>query len=385
MVKAVRSGLSLRAVAARFGVSPATVHRWVARAKGRRLNRVDFEGRTPGRAANCTPPEIEERILALRVSLREISVLGEFGAGAIRAVLEAEAPGRTPPSRATIHRVLTRHGVLDASKRHRRPAPPKGWHLPEVAAGKAELDTFDFIEGLKLERGPLLEVLTATSLHGSLSDAWMMTRATAKDTLEAILSRWRREGLPDYAQFDNATLFQGAHQFKDSVGRVIRACLALGVTPVFAPPREPGFQNAIEGFNGLWQAKVWRRFHFKDLPALEAASARYVAAHRAKTAPRRDRAPARRPFPVGFRLDLHAPLAGTLVFIRRTDDRGQVHLLGRTFPICPQWTHRLVRCEVSFDHQRIRFHALRRRDPAAQPLLRETAYERPDRPFQGHP
>jgi hypothetical protein len=30
--------------------------------------------------------------------------------------------------------------------RQRRPAPPQGWYLPDLADGKAELDSFDFVE-----------------------------------------------------------------------------------------------------------------------------------------------------------------------------------------------------------------------------------------------
>jgi hypothetical protein len=105
---------------------------------------------------------------------------------------------------------------------------------------------------------------------------------SAKATLEALTDRWRREGLPTYAQFDNDTIFQGAHQFTDTVGRVSRLCLALQVIPVFAPPREHGFQNAIEGFNALWQSKVWQRHHCPDLASLMAISGRYIIAYRVK-------------------------------------------------------------------------------------------------------
>ena len=199
------------------------------------------------------------------------------------------------------------------------------------------------------------------------------------------MERWRRDGLPGYAQFDNDPVFQGAHRFADSVGRVSRLCLALGVIPVFAPPREPGFQNAIEGFNGLWQSKVWRRQRFPDLATLKTVSARYIAAYRAKTARRREAAPDRRPFPRGFRLDLNAPLKGTMIFLRRSDERGAVHLLGKAFLADKHWVHRLVRCEVDFTHRRMRFYALRRRDPNDQPLLRELPYRRPDKPFHGTP
>ena len=70
------------------------------------------------------------------------------------------------------------------------------------------------------------------------------------------------------SQFDNDTRFQGPHQHRDVVSRVMRLCLSLGVTPVFAPVREHGFQNAIENLNGRWQAKVWSRFHHESLAAL---------------------------------------------------------------------------------------------------------------------
>ncbi len=199
------------------------------------------------------------------------------------------------------------------------------------------------------------------------------------------LSAGAARGLPTYAQFDNDTIFQGAHQFADTVGRITRLCLALGVVPVFAPPREPGFQNAIEGFNGLWQSKVWQRHRCPDAEALAAVSARYIAAYRAKTATRRETAPRRHSLPKDFKLNLGTPLKGTMIFLRRSDDHGSVHLLGKALHVDQHWPHRLVRCEVDFTHQRIRFYALRRRDPARQPLLRELAYPRPKKPFQGKP
>lgn len=366
-------------------MSVGTVAYWVAHARGKRLDRVSFANDKPGRAWNRVSAEAEQRILRVRARLRDESVLGEFGSDAIARALREGATGEPVPARATIARVLARRGVLDGARRQRRPAPPKGWYLPKVAAGEAELDSFDLIEDLKIADGPLVSVLTAISLHGGLVDAWMMTPVRAHTTVEALLERWRRDGLPRYAQFDNDTVFQGAHQFPDSVGRVSRLCLALGVSPVFAPPREPGFQNAIEGFNGLWQSKVWARYRFPDLAALQGASEAYISAYRCKTAVRREAAPSRRRVPKGFRFDLNAPLQGTMLYLRRSDERGAVHLLGKTFMVDNHWPHRLVRCEVDFTHRCIRFHALRRRDPNAQPLLRTLPYRRPDKPFQGTP
>jgi len=374
----------MRDVAHAFGVSVSTVSLWVGRAQGQRLDRVDFEGDKPGLATNRLADRAERRILRMRTLLRA-SVLGEYGAAAIHRALSESSSKGSVPSRATIHRVLCRNGAVDSAHRQRRPPPPKGWYLPEVAQGRAELDTFDFIEDLKIAGGPIFDVLTATSLHGALADAWPMLERTAQNTLLAVLQRWRQDGLPDYAQFDNATIFQGSHRASDSVGRVVRLCLALGVTPVFAPPREPGFQNAIEGFNALWQAKAWRRNQVSDIKHLQQVSAAYITAYRNKSACRIEAAPTRTCFPKKFKLDLQAPLKGTAIYIRRTTDAGQVTLLGRTFAVDSKWIRRLVRCEVDFSSHCINFYALRRRDPGNHPLLKTTEYHRAHRTFRGDP
>ena len=383
MVRLVRLGESMHQIASRFHVSVSAVARWVARAAGCRLDRVDVSDRPPGcaRGWNRTAVRVEHRIVELRRSLREESILGEYGAQAIQVALQAEMAAG--PALATINRVLSRHGLQDAARRIRRPAPPRGWYLPEVAAGRAEVDCFDFIEDLKIAEGPLVNMLTAKSLHGALTDAWVLTQLSAKTTLSCLLARWQHDGLPAYAQFDNDTVFQGAHQFPDAVGRVSRLCLALGVIPVFVPPLEHGMQNTIEGFNALWQAKVWQRYRMGSLQELQARSERYIAAHRARTQAATDAAPARAPMPTNFKLDLHAPLRGQMIFVRRTDETGQTNLLGQRFSVSPDWTHRLVRCEVDFDHHCIRCFALRRRVPTEQPLLATIAYHRPNKPFYG--
>jgi hypothetical protein len=383
MVRAVHAGRSMHAVAAQFRVGVSTVALWVGRAAGHRLDRVDFSDRAPGcpRGWNRTPAAVEQRIVELRKSLREDSILGEYGARAIQAALKTEIA--TAPSVASINRVLAHHGLQDAARRIRRPAPPKGWYLPEVAAGRAEVDCFDFIEDLKIAEGPLVNALTAKSVHGALTDAWMLSQLSAKGAVSCLQARWQRDGLPAHAQFDNDTVFQGAHQFADTVGRVSRLCLALGVVPVFVPPLEHGMQNTIEGFNALWQAKVWQRHRVGNMDELQMRSDQYIAAHRARTQPAAEAAPPRQPMPRDFKLDLRAPLKGQIIFIRRTDEHGQVHQLGQRFTVSPDWLHRLVRCEVDFDCHCIRCFALRRRAPTEQPLLTTIPYQRPDKPFQG--
>lgn len=107
-------------------MSVGTVFAWVERARGRRIDRVRFTNSTPGRAWNRTPASLEQHILSVRAALREQSVLGEYGLDAIAFALREDDFVQRVPARATIHRVLARHGALDGAYRQRRPAPPKG-------------------------------------------------------------------------------------------------------------------------------------------------------------------------------------------------------------------------------------------------------------------
>lgn len=376
----------MRSVAGRFGVSLATVQRWVAHAGEARLDRVDWSGTRGGRReSRATSGATEDLIIELRRELRDGSDLGEFGAAAIHRELTARRKKlrlNRIPSVRTIGRILERRGALDGRRRTRRTPPPKGWYLPEVREQRAELDSFDIVEGLVIKGGTHVEVLNGISLHGGLSASWVKEGCTSKFTVQKLLEHWREHGFPDYAQFDNDTIFQGAHQWPDSFGRVTRMCLQLGVTVVFAPPRETGFQASIESYNGRWQQKVWSRFEHASLQELARRSERYVAACHKRSASRIESAPTRWEVPPDWNLDLSQPLSGTVIFIRRTNDKGHVQLLGHNYDVSDTWCHRLVRCHVDLTAGRIRVYRLRRREPTRQPLLKTIPYKTPQKRFQ---
>jgi hypothetical protein len=382
MVERVRAGAGLRAAAREFRVSLSVIQRWVRHASGQRLDRVDWSGKTRAglRPSNRTERAVEAVVIAVREQLATASDLGEHGAEAIHAAL-LERAGEKPPSVRTIGRIIERSGVLDAQRRVRRAAPPIGWYLPEVAARRAELDSFDTVSGLVLAGGIEVVVLNGISLHGGLVTSWPDYSITAERAASLLVQHWNEFGLPRYAQFDNGNVFVGSNRYADVIGRVMRTCLLLGVIPVFAPPREPGFQAAIESLNGRWQAKVWHRFERLTLFELLEHSERYIVAARRRHALRIEQAPSRSTMPPDALLDLQAHPRGTVIFIRRTDDRGVLSVLGRPFLIDPSWTQRLVRAEVNLDTSVIRFYALRRRDPSNQPLLVEHPYTLPRRRF----
>ena len=134
-------------------MSPATVHSWVEHAKDQRLDRVDWHDRPRApRNPPRTAAAIEEQVLAVWRELEQDSDLGFHGAAVIHQVLSARTVEGLPTVR-TIGRILLRRGVLGGQVHVRRPAPPTGWYLPEVAAHRLELDCFDVVEGLVIKGG----------------------------------------------------------------------------------------------------------------------------------------------------------------------------------------------------------------------------------------
>jgi putative transposase len=382
MVAAVRAGQSLRVVARRFGVGLATVAFWVGRAKGQRLDRVDWTDRSCApRHTRRTDTALEDLVLQIRRELAD-SDLGAVGAVFIRQALQQRGSNPVPSVR-TISRILVRRGALDGRHRTRRPAPPRGWYLPDLAAAQAELDSFDIVEGLVLKDGPQVEVLNGVSLHGGLVASWPAAAPVTTDlTLASLQEHWRSLGLPAYAQFDNDPIFQGTHRWPDALGRVIRFCLSLGVVPVFVPPGEMGFQAMIESYNGWWQTRVWSRFQHPDLATLQQRSLRHTQALQRHRAARIEAAPARRPFPAGWKFRPRQRPGGRLVYLRRSNGESQVTVLGQTWSLAEVWPHRLVRVEVDLDNDKIHFFRLRRRDPSNQPQILEVDYRLPNRGFE---
>lgn len=373
----------MRSVALKFHVTLRTVQKWVGHAEGKRLDRADWCDQPcgPKSAPARTSRAMEEQVLAARSELRAHSALGEFGADAIHRHLVGAGIESVPCAR-TIHRILDRRGAVDGGRRLRLLPPPPGWYLPEVARRRAELDSFDFVESLKIRNGPLVDVLNAVSLLGGLPGSWPMAQKTAQKALDALVEHWRAFGCPGYAQFDNDTVFQGPHQHPDTIGRVSRLCLSLGIVPVFVPPQETGFQASIENFNGRWQAKVWSRFEHQSLAELRGRTTRYLEALHARSATRIEAAPPRRTFPARWRLDLQAQPRGRIVYLRRTCEGGSVEVLGHKFLVDRSWLHRLVRAEVDLVADQITFYGIRRRDPSQHIFIRKVEHKIPHKPFQ---
>jgi len=237
---------------------------------------------------------------------------------------------------------------------------------------------------LLIRGGAQVESFNAISHWGALPACWPVARLTTDVVLGALAEHWRAHGLPAFAQFDNATIFQGAHHYADTFSRVVRFCLQLAVIPVFAPPQETGFQAQIESFNCRWQTKVWHRFAHRHLADVRARSRAFILALRRRSAQRIEAAPARRTWPAKrFKFQPATLCPGRIIFLRRTNEIGQVIVLGRPYDVDLSWQAKLVRAELDLASDTLLFYALRRRLHSHQPLLKTLPYLRHD-PDQPH-
>ena len=108
-----RPGWSIAELCRRYEVSRKTGYKWLA-AYGRAgpAGLVDGSHR-PTRCPHATPPAVVEQILQLQ---RRYT----WGARKVRQLLLARVPADQVPSKATVHRILERHGRVQPRRRSRR-------------------------------------------------------------------------------------------------------------------------------------------------------------------------------------------------------------------------------------------------------------------------
>jgi len=117
LVAAVEEGLSLRAAAAAFSVSPATVHRWWHRwlDGGRQASALFDRSSRPHRSPRLLAVELQERICDCR---RKTGWGPRLVAGA------------TGLAHSTVWKVLSRHGLSRRAAAVREPANSYEWPCP---------------------------------------------------------------------------------------------------------------------------------------------------------------------------------------------------------------------------------------------------------------
>lgn len=244
------NGEKPESICASLGRSKSWLYKWVER----RLNEDDAwnesRPRQPLNVTNRTPKEIEEIVKIVRLNLYNQDLF----CGAQAILWELEDLGIKPvPSLRTINRILSRNGLT-----HRRTGKyeAKGTAYPKLPSLLPNQSHQADLVGPCYLKGPVrfygLNVVdTATvrcGLHSSLTKA-------GQDILDGFWAIWKRLGMPDNIQIDNAMTFFGSPTHPRGMGPLIRLCLHHDVEPWFIPMAEPWRNGMIEQFNDLYQQK----------------------------------------------------------------------------------------------------------------------------------
>ena len=148
----VLGGSRVSEVALRYGVSRQAVYSWKAKYEAAGVDGLREASRRPKTSPTRIPAEVEAMVCEMR------RVHPRWGAR--RIAFELGRAGRQPPSRATVHRILERNGLVVAQeqqhrrkyKRWQREAPMHLWQL-------------DLVGGIYLADGRECKMLTGIDDH----------------------------------------------------------------------------------------------------------------------------------------------------------------------------------------------------------------------------
>ncbi|MGE0307903.1 MAG: IS481 family transposase [Acidimicrobiia bacterium] len=239
VLEVLNDGVSIVEVAARFGVTRQTVHRWLKKYAAQGLAGLVDGSNAPGSCPHQMAPAVEARIVAMRVEHPG------WGPRTIGHWLAQE--GVVPvPGRSSIHRCLVRHGLIVPEARKRKKADYIRWERSR----SMELWQMDIVGGVRLVGGGEAKIVSGVDDHSRFCiSAFVVERATARPTCDALALAMRRHGVPQAILTDNGKVFTG--RFGPGTGEVLfdRICRENGIKHLLTAPRSPTTTGKVERFH----------------------------------------------------------------------------------------------------------------------------------------
>ena len=247
-VQRFKNGESPGSICTSLGKSKVWLYKWIKRYSEEDPSWCKDRTRRPLSTPMNTPVEIEEIVKMVRLNLYNQDLF----CGAQAILWEMEDIGVQPlPSTRTINRILSRNELT-----HRRTGKyeAKGTAYPVLPSLLPNQTHQADLVGPCYLKGPIrfysLNIVdTATvrcGLHPSHSKS-------GQAILEGFWGAWKRMGIPERVQVDNAMSFFGSPTHPRGMGPLIRLCLHNEVEPWFIPMAEPWRNGMIESFNDRYQ------------------------------------------------------------------------------------------------------------------------------------
>ena len=263
----VLDGAPVSEVAVRYGVSRQAVYTWKAKHAAGGFDALREGSRRP----RTSPTRLAAEVEALACEMRRAHPRW----GARRIAFEiAQTGAPSPPSRATVHRVLERNGLIrHQEQRHRRKY--KRWQRETPM----HLWQLDLVGGIYLADGRECKMLTGIDDHSRfVVIAAVLAVPSGRAVADAFVRAMRTYGVPAEVLTDNGKQFTGRYT-KPRPAEVIfeRVCRENGITAKLTKPYSPTTTGKIE----RWHQTLRRELldpsgPFADLPSAQAAISAWV-------------------------------------------------------------------------------------------------------------
>ena len=205
----VKCGAHVTEVAASYGVSRQSVHAWLRRYEEDGLDGLQEKSRRP----HTSPARPAADVEALICEVRRANPRW----GARRISHELAQRGAVPaPSRATVHRVLSRNGMVAAQdQRHKRKY--RRWQR----AVPMHLWQLDIVGGLMLADGRECKILTGIGDHSRfVVVSAVLAVPNGRAVCEAFAAAMRRYGVPSEVLTDIQAVHRPAQPARAGRGDV---------------------------------------------------------------------------------------------------------------------------------------------------------------------
>jgi len=246
VLEVINDGATVTDVARRNGVARQTVHVWLRKYAAHGLAGLVDASAKPLSCPHQMPPVVEARIVALR---REHPGWGPRTIGH-RLGVEGFVP---VPGRTSIYRCLVRHELITPQARKRKRADYKRWERSRAM----ELWQMDIVGGVRIVDGSEAKIVSGIDDHSRFCiSAYVVARATARPTCDALALAMRSYGIPDQILTDNGKVFTG--RFGPGTGEVLfdRICRENGIRHILTAPRSPTTTGKVE----RWHKTLRREF-----------------------------------------------------------------------------------------------------------------------------
>ena len=255
-----QEGANRRELCRRFGISPQTAYKWLARYANEGKAGLLDRSRRPQFSPVQTPAEVQAAVVDLR---REHPAWG--GRKISRRLQDL---GQVTVAPSTVSSILHRHGLIAPQA-----AEDKAWQRFEHEFPNAlwQADFKGHFETLQGRCSPLT-VLDDHSRYNLVLQACGNSRTqTVRDSLEATFHRY---GLPARMNFDNGAPW-GSPSQPGQVTELGLWLIRLGIRLSHSRPYHPQTNGKEERFHRSLKAEVLNGRSFEDLPHAQTAFDRW--------------------------------------------------------------------------------------------------------------